>query len=124
MTGSQLATLSTLAWCVATTALFILLAQWSAGGSWGITDSIVRGVRGWARTTGQEVDLQPFAISPGAIESSALPGESSRGAVAAPDRRLRTPEPAFGAGISPPASRSEEIRPTAVVEDLGTRRLF
>jgi hypothetical protein len=66
MTGPQLATLSTALWCVATTVLFILLAHWSAGGSWGITDGIVRGVRSW--TGGPSEDLSPIRVSPGAID--------------------------------------------------------
>ena len=52
MTGVQLATMSTALWVVATVALFILLAEWSGGASWGVTASIVRGVRGWADRDG------------------------------------------------------------------------
>jgi hypothetical protein len=48
MTSVQLATMSTALWVVATVALFILLAHWSTGESWGLSASIVRGVRGWA----------------------------------------------------------------------------
>jgi hypothetical protein len=48
MTGVQLATVSTALWVVATVALFILLAGWSTGSSWGLTASLVRGVRGWS----------------------------------------------------------------------------
>jgi hypothetical protein len=48
MTSVQLATMSTGLWIVATVSLFILLAEWSSGASWGLTASIVRGVRGWS----------------------------------------------------------------------------
>jgi hypothetical protein len=48
MTGVQLATASTWLWIVATVSLFILLANWSSGSSWGLTASIVRGVRSWS----------------------------------------------------------------------------
>jgi hypothetical protein len=48
MSDIELTTLSTLCWLVATVALFILLAGWSAGESWGLTASLVHGVRGWA----------------------------------------------------------------------------
>ncbi len=49
MTDVELTSLSTVAWAVATSALFILLARWSTGGSWGITSGIVDGVRSWSR---------------------------------------------------------------------------
>jgi hypothetical protein len=74
MTSVQLATISTALWVVATVALFIVLANWSTGGSWGLTASIVRGVRGWSdldvatgRVTSAEVDpfrpiLDPYAL--------------------------------------------------------------
>jgi hypothetical protein len=48
MSSVQLATMSTALWVVATVSLFILLAEWSGGASWGLTTSIVRGVRGWS----------------------------------------------------------------------------
>ena len=48
MTDAELTMLSTVAWVVATAALFILLAGWSAGESWGLTASLVQGVRSWA----------------------------------------------------------------------------
>jgi len=48
MTDTELATLSTIAWLIVTTALFVALAQWSAGnGSWTIVPGFVRGVREW-----------------------------------------------------------------------------
>ena len=49
MTDVQLAWLSTVAWFVVTSALFVALARWSAGdGAWGSLPGIVRGLRGWA----------------------------------------------------------------------------
>jgi hypothetical protein len=53
VTGVHLATLSTALWLVATVSLFLLLAHWSAGESWGLTASIVRGVRGWSDRDGR-----------------------------------------------------------------------
>ena len=50
MTGPQLAFLSTVLWVIGTGALFLLLASWSAGGSWGLSAAIVRGVREWSRS--------------------------------------------------------------------------
>ena len=42
-------------------ALFILLAGWSTGGSWGLSASIVRGVRGWAEhDSGRMPVTSPF----------------------------------------------------------------
>lgn len=63
MTDQQLATLSTIAWLVLTTLLFVELSNWSAGGSWTIVPGIMRGVRGW-RARGQEPDLPPLALPP------------------------------------------------------------
>jgi hypothetical protein len=55
MSSVQLATVSTALWLVAVVALFILLAGWSTGSSWGLTSAIVRGVRGWAERDGRLV---------------------------------------------------------------------
>ena len=93
MTDVQLATLSTLAWLVAMVTLLILLAGWSTGTSWGLTASIVRGVRGWS----DRDDQRSLPVSPGAED---LPPIIHR----ALDRR---PEPMV----------------TAELVDLGNRRL-
>jgi hypothetical protein len=53
LTDVQFASMSTALWIVATVALFILLAEWSNGGSWGLSASIVRGVRGWSDLDGE-----------------------------------------------------------------------
>lgn len=51
MSDVQLAWLSTIVWFVLTTALFLVLARWSAGeGSWGGLPGIVRGLRDWTAT--------------------------------------------------------------------------
>jgi len=48
MTDIELATLSTVASLILTSALFVALARWSAGnGSWTILPGVVRGVRDW-----------------------------------------------------------------------------
>lgn len=47
MTDSELTLLSTVAWVVATVALFMLLARWSTGASWGLASSLVNGIRSW-----------------------------------------------------------------------------
>ena len=52
MTDAQLTALSTIAWIIGTTATFVLLAHWSAGGSWGISTAIARGVIGWTGRNG------------------------------------------------------------------------
>jgi hypothetical protein len=49
MTDTELTTLSTIAWIIATVTLFMLLASWSNGTDLGVTTGIVRGVRGWRR---------------------------------------------------------------------------
>ena len=51
MTDTELTTLSTVIWLVGTVALFILLAHWSTGESWGLTSAIVNGVRSWSAST-------------------------------------------------------------------------
>ena len=52
MTDAQLTALSTIAWIIGTTPTFVLLAHWSAGGSWGISTAIARGVIGWTGRNG------------------------------------------------------------------------
>ena len=62
MTDTELATLSTIAWLIVTSALFVALAHWSAGnGSWTILPGVVRGLREW---TLRESRLLPESSSP------------------------------------------------------------
>jgi hypothetical protein len=97
MTSVQLASMSTALWIVATVSLFIVLAEWSSGTSWGLTASIVRGVRGWSDREGL-----------GAVTSPS--GESLR-PILDPYASLRR---------SPPASGPV---PAAEVIELGVRSL-
>ena len=73
MSDVQLAWLSTAAWFILTSALFVALAGWSAGnGSWTILPGFVRGVRSW-------VSVEPPAELPArsgpaaAAKTDALP---------------------------------------------------
>ena len=86
MTDSDLTALSTLLWTIATGALFILLAQWSDGSSWGITAGIARGLRTWsgreaADGRGRSSALQLPTIDPeprpiGGVAAARLPPEA------------------------------------------------
>jgi hypothetical protein len=117
VTDTQLTTLSTLVWLIGTIVLFILLAHWSAGGSWGISSAIARGLTGWAdRGSGPAPggrfgdDLRP--IQPPRLDR--LWGQDPTHASSAPteplaDRSL-APPPAAGPGV-------------AEIEELGSRRL-
>ena len=98
MTSVQLASMSTALWVVATVSLFILLAEWSGGASWGLTASIVRGVRGWSDRDG-----------PRAPDTS--PSEEPLRPILDPYASLRR---------SPPPSAPA---PAAEVIELGERRL-
>ena len=67
MTDTQLTALSTIAWVIGTATVFVLIAHWSAGGSWGISSAIARGLIGWAGRNGsfagdwsRETDLPPL----------------------------------------------------------------
>lgn len=124
MTGVQLATMSTALWIVATVTLFILLAHWSTGESWGLTASLVRGVRSWA-----EHDRPATTVSSPFIEAlpPLLVPRRPIGGVAA----VRLPASHGPTALLPPASpRPAVARPanpdlegTAEIEDLGERRL-
>lgn len=48
MHGPFLADLSTLIWVIVVSVMFVVLAHWSTGESWGISSAVVDGVRGWA----------------------------------------------------------------------------
>jgi hypothetical protein len=66
MTDTELATLSTIAWLILTSALFVALAHWSAGnGSWTILPGVERGLREW---TSRESRVPTASSSPHALE--------------------------------------------------------
>ena len=111
MTGVQLATMSTGLWVVATVTLFVLLAHWSTGESWGLTASIVRGVRGWAQGDRPASTVgSPFAEPLGPMF---VPRRPIGGVAAA-----RLPS----AGAAPVAPALDAAR-TAELVDLGGHRL-
>ena len=113
MSSVQLATLSTGLWVVATVSLFIVLARWSEGDSWGLTASIVRGVRGWAdRDRPVSTVSSPFVERP---PSLLVPGRPIGGVNAA---RL-----AAGPALADAAPRGVDRQPSVEVVDLGERRL-
>jgi hypothetical protein len=71
MTDTELTAVSTFLWVVATVSLFILLAGWSTGASWGISSGIVNGLRGWthrggllARASSSAGELPPLRLPP------------------------------------------------------------
>ena len=106
MTGVQLATMSTVLWVVATVSLFVLLAEWSSGASWGLSASIVRGVRGWADQDAPVPTISSPLVDP--VASFVDPSRPIRGAAAA-----RLPS------VDPPSDRDA----SGIVEvvDLGER---
>jgi len=97
----------------ATTALvFVLLAQWSAGGAapWSIVPGLVRGIRDWGQ---RDEDIEPFRfVSPAAqlpeprIDVAALP---------------RSPLDAARHGVA--SDDDPGVSFVAEVEELGTRRI-
>jgi hypothetical protein len=96
MTDPELALLSTIASVIGTAILFGLLAGWSTGASWDLTNAIVSGMRGWA------TDEPPAGANPSPrAEPSTLGRVVSSG-----------PPPAA------PASAA------AVIEELGERPLL
>lgn len=111
MTSVQLATMSTGLWVVATVSLFILLAGWSTGSSWGLTASLVRGVRGWSDRDGRPI------TTPAAHPEPLRP-------ILDPYAVVRRPGPS-----TPPRIESDAGAQTAAGElpaeviDLGARRL-
>jgi hypothetical protein len=106
MTDDQLTTLSTIAWLVGTSLLFVLLAHWSTGGSWDISSAIARGLTGWTRRNGSPGhpagDLPPMAPP----QLDRLWGVAGRTEAA---------RPAVGVDVAD--------EPAAELEDLGSRRL-
>jgi hypothetical protein len=106
MTDAQLTALSTIAWIAGTATTFIVLAHWSAGGSWGISSAIARGLIGWTGRNG--------------MIAGEWPSDDELGSIRPPD--LDRP----WAGESPPAFGPLDHPgdpPTAEIEDLGSRRL-
>jgi hypothetical protein len=118
MSSVQLATMSTGLWLVATVSLFILLAGWSSGESWGLTASIVRGVRGWA-----EHDRPATAVSSPFVESLGpmfVPRRPIGGVAAA-----RLPGATRPSASTSPSTRPFADNPAPAVEvvDLGEHRI-
>jgi hypothetical protein len=116
VTGSQLATLSTIAWLVGTTVLFALLARWSDGGSWGITTAVTRGLIGWSGRKGSIAGEWPSGDewpSPGRLPTSDAPASDR------PSGAHANPAATNGAA----GSESLDSAPIAELVDLGARRL-
>jgi hypothetical protein len=111
VTSVELATLSTAMWLIATVALFVLLASWSAGESWGLTSTLVQGVRSWADRDRRTVPItSPFR-------------ESLR-PILDPYAFARRNDAAAGAPVEARAgSRPEACAPGAEIVELGERRL-
>ena len=105
MTDQQLTALSTIAWIIGTGTAFILLAHWSAGGSWGISSAITRGLTGW---TGRSFSM-----------ARERPGDEDLAPIRPPRLdRLWAAKADSTIGSAPPGDL-----PMAEIEDLGTRRL-
>jgi hypothetical protein len=81
MTDAQLTEISTIAWVAGTSTLFILLAHWSDGGSWGIANAVARGLIGWTGRNGAIAGAWPSAVELPPIDES----RSSRLAGTDPD---------------------------------------
>ena len=92
MTDSDLTALSTLLWTIATVSLFILLAEWSSGTSWGITTGLVRGVRGWS---GREATVVRSAADEAVAPITAPPRPIGGVAAARLPEAARRPEAAI-----------------------------
>ena len=103
MTDTELTALSTFAWLIGTVTLFILLAHWSAGGSWGISAAVARGIIGWAGRSG--------AIA------GTWPSDEELGPILPPETARLWGEPGIG------ATSADAAEPVAEMEDLGARRL-
>ena len=59
--------ISTIVTTATTAVLFVLLAQWSAGGAapWSIVPGLVRGIRDWGQ---RDEDIEPFRFVPAAAQ--------------------------------------------------------
>jgi hypothetical protein len=111
MTDAQLTALSTIAWILGTATTFILLAHWSAGGSWGIASAIARGVVGWTARNGVAAGQWPGDEVP-PMESPEL-GLLWAG----------QPRNATHADSTALLDVSVDLPPLAEIEDLGSRHL-
>ena len=112
MTGLAMIWISTIVTTATTALVFVLLAQWSAGGAapWSIAPGLVRGIRDWGR---RGDDLDPIRlISPRAqipeplINMAALP---------------LSPLDAARHGVA--SEDDSGFAVVAEVEELGTRRI-
>lgn len=81
MNDTQLAMLSTALWLIAVGSLFVLLAGWSAGASWGIGIALARGVRGWS---GREGSSTPGSRGPETLPPMQIPPRGDAAIDAAP----------------------------------------
>jgi hypothetical protein len=110
MTDAQLTALSMIAWIIGTATAFILLAHWSAVGSWGISSAIARGVIGWTGRNGVIAGEWPDADLPDMREPDVdrLWAGQPR---SAPDTASLTD-----------LGRAAAL-PGAEIEDLGSRRI-
>lgn len=121
MTDTELTILSTVAWLIATAALFILLGHWSTGASWGLTATLVNGLRSWSAGDGAAARR---AATAGGSPGATLAPMPNPPIAAAGIRRAalgRAPVQSEGPG---PASASQTPGPadeTAELVDLGER---
>lgn len=118
MTDSQLTALSTIAWIVGTASVFIFLARWSDGGSWGIAAAVARGLVGWAGRNEAIAGEPPSADELPAIDASRL----DRLWVAR--SRPGSGDAATGVDSAAAMDASPDSQPIAEIEDLGTRRIW
>lgn len=72
MTGLAMIWISTIVTTATTAVVFVLLAQWSAGGAapWSIAPGLVRGIRGWGHRTD---DLEPVRLVSPMAETPEVP---------------------------------------------------
>jgi hypothetical protein len=112
VTGLAMIWISTIVTTATTAVVFVLLAQWSAGGAapWSIAPGLVRGIRDWGQ---RDEDLEPFrVVSPAAqlpeppINVAALP---------------LSPLDAARHGVA--SEDDSGFAVVAEVEELGTRRI-
>lgn len=110
MTDLQLTALGTVAWLIGTAMLFILLARWSAGGTWGIANAVVRGLTGWV---GGEASAGARSPSGGELRPMQTPRL---------DRLWGSHLGQAAAAAMTPAAEIADPAPMAEVKGLGGRR--
>ncbi|MEO5918029.1 MAG: hypothetical protein ABIQ17_00565 [Candidatus Limnocylindrales bacterium] len=118
MTGPMAAALSAALTMILTSVVFVVLAQWSAGGAapWTIVPGVARGVRHWMQ---RESDLPALRFaSPGPFDLSRSIGSGSR--PSARDARSNAELGADGWASSWPDPDSFG---QAEIEELGERRI-